>query len=259
MFFFFFSHYDDPRFEPDRELLLSRLPQEGVGLVMNVGADLSSSAASAQLAERYAHVYAAAGLHPDAVEEYGPDALKQLQSLLSKEKVKALGEIGLDYYYSPDNQEKQKQVFWGQLQLAEQLDKPVIVHSREAAADTLELLSRTTARGVVHCFTGSAETAKELVKKGWYIGFTGVVTFRNARKTVEAAKAVPLNRLLIETDCPYMAPEPYRGSRCDSRLLQFTCARLALIKGMEPKELEKITYENACQLYRIPLKQQTIE
>ena len=251
------AHYDDPRFESDRESLLSRLPQEGVGLVMNVGADLSSSAASAQLAEQYAHVYAAAGLHPDAVQEYGPEALQQLRVLLGKEK--ALGEIGLDYYYSPDNREKQKQVFWEQLQLAEQLDKPVIVHSREAAEDTLQLLSRTTARGVVHCFTGSAETAKELVKNGWYIGFTGVVTFRNARKTVEAAKAVPANRLLIETDCPYMAPEPHRGTRCDSRLLQFTCARLAQIKEMEPKELENITYENACRLYRIPMGQQIME
>lgn len=247
------AHYDDSRFDEDRHELLASLPAQGVGYVMNVACDLASCSQALQLANQYEFVYAAAGIHPQAAGETQtvPDYRERLRKYLKQPKVRALGEIGLDYHYEDFPRELQRKVFAQQLELAVELDVPVIVHDRDAHQDTLELLKKYRPKGIVHCYTGSAPMVKDILELGLYIGFTGVVTFKNARKVLEAAASVPLDRLLIETDCPYMAPEPVRGRRCDSSLLQYTAARLAQLKGVSPEELVKTTCENACRVYRI--------
>ena len=213
------AHYDDTQFDPDREALLSALPENGVGLVVNPGCDISTSRQAVALAEQYPHVYAAVGYHPENCGPYVPEELDILRDLARHPKVVAIGEIGLDYYWEENPpRDFQQQVFRAQLQLAQELDLPVIVHDREAHGDSLTIIKEFPAvRGVFHCFSGSAEMAKELVKLGWMVSFTGVLTYKNARKALEAAAAVPLERLMIETDSPYMAPVPKRGTRNDSR------------------------------------------
>ncbi len=247
------AHYDDARFDEDRDALLTSLPSRGVGRVVDVGADIPSSQAAARLADQHDFLWAAAGVHPHEAKAYDAEAEKELRRLLSLPRVVALGEIGLDFYYDLSERDVQERVFRRQLELASELDLPVIIHSREAAQPTLSLLREYPARGVVHCFTYSAETASELVADGWYIGFTGVVTFKNAKKPVAAAAAVPLDRLLIETDCPYLAPEPYRGARCDSTMLSSTAAKLAEIKGVSVETLLAAAWQNACAVYRLPM------
>lgn len=245
------AHYDDPRFDADRAVVLEGLPQRGVSLVMNVGADLESSAASTRLAGEYSFVYAAVGIHPQSAQEATPAALDALEVLCRQPKVRAIGEIGLDYHYLPADKALQQKAFEQQLALAGALHMPVIIHSRDAHQPTLDTLRRFCPRGVVHCFSGSAELARQLVALGLYIGFTGVVTFHNARRALEAAAAVPPDRLLIETDCPYMAPAPFRGQRCDSGMLPQVVQALAAVRGVPPQKLADQTRQNACALYGI--------
>ena len=248
------AHYDDPQFDPDREALLSALPENGVGLVVNPGCDIPTSRQAVALAERYPHVYAAVGYHPENCGPYVPEDLDTLRALARHPKAVAIGEIGLDYYWAENPPRAfQRQVFRAQLQLAEELDLPVIVHDREAHGDSLAIIREFPAvRGVFHCFSGSAEMARELVKLGWMVSFTGVLTYKNARKALEAAAAVPLDRLMIETDSPYMAPVPNRGKRNDSRNVAFICEKLAEVKGISPEECARITWENGKRFFRIP-------
>ena len=248
------AHYDDSQFDPDREELLAALPENGVGLVVNPGCDIPTSRQALALAEQYPHVYAAVGYHPENCGPYVPEELDILRSLAKHPKAVAIGEIGLDYYWEENPpRDFQQQVFRAQLQLAQELDLPVIVHDREAHGDSLAIIKEFPAvRGVFHCFSGSAEMAKELVKLGWMISFTGVLTYKNARKALEAAAAVPLDHLMIETDSPYMAPVPNRGQRNDSRNVAFICRKLAEVKGISPEESERITWENGKRFFRIP-------
>ena len=240
------AHYDAEAFDADREAVLAGLPAQGVALVVNPGCDLPSSRAALALARRYPHVYAAAGYHPENCAPYREEDLDILRDLCRQEKVVAIGEIGLDYYWEENpSKELQQVVFRDQMKLAEELELPVIVHDREAHADSLAIIRQfPRVRGVFHCFSGSAEMARELVKLGWLISFTGVLTYKNARRSVEAAAAAPLDRLMIETDSPYMAPVPRRGTRNDSGNLGYICAKLAEIKGISPEECAAATMEN---------------
>ena len=248
------AHYDDAQFDPDREALLAALPENGVGLVVNPGCDIPTSRKALALAERFPHVYAAVGYHPENCGPYVPEDLDTLRSLAAHPKAVAIGEIGLDYYWEENPpRELQQQVFRAQLRLAEELELPVIVHDREAHGDSLSIIREfPNLRGVFHCFSGSAEMAKELVKLGWMISFTGVLTYKNARKALEAADAVPLEHLMIETDSPYMAPVPNRGKRNDSRNVSFICQKLAEVKGVSPEDCARITMENGKRFFRIP-------
>ena len=236
------AHLDDRAFDLDRSALLRTLPERGIGLLMDPGCSLASSYAAAALAEENSWIYAAAGSHPDAYRTL----------LRGNRKVKAVGEIGLDYHYEDVPREIQKAAFRAQLDLAAELDMPVIVHEREAHQDALEILDDYSGlRGVFHCVSGSKEMALDLVRRGWYVGFTGVLTFKNARRAIEAASAVPLDRILIETDCPYMAPEPFRGKRNDPGYAYRVAEVLAQIKGISVAAAADATYRNACTLYGI--------
>ena len=251
---YFDSHapLDDARFDGEREEIFATLADHGVGLIMNVGCDLPSSERSVALAERYPFVYAAVGSHPDDAGHVDGRLLDRYRALAAHPKVRAIGEIGLDYHYEDVPRAQQIIAFEQQLELAEALHKPVIVHEREAHADAMDIVRRhPDVRGVFHCFSGAKELALWLVERGWYIGFTGVLTFKNARKAVEVAQALPLDRILIETDCPYMAPEPYRGRRNDSRYVPLVAKRLAELRELTPEEAGRITTENARRLYGI--------
>lgn len=246
------AHYDDKRFDGDRDAVLSALPTSGVRYVMNAASDLASAETGVALADRYDFMYCSVGVHPHEAKEAPADLEARLRRLAAQPKALAIGEIGLDYHYDFSPRDIQRDVFRRQLALALALDLPVIVHDREAHRDIMDLLRELRPRGVVHCFSGSAEMAKEIVELGMYVGFTGAVTFKNARKPLEAAAAVPLHRLLIETDCPYMAPEPYRGKRCDSSMLDRVAGALADVKGISPQELADAACRNACDVYGIP-------
>ena len=252
MFFDSHAHLDDRRFDDDRAQILEDLKNHGVGLVMNVGCDLTSSLASIRLAKTYPFLYAAVGSHPDDAEAVNDNLIAMYRQLAQEEKVKAIGEIGLDYHYEDPPRAVQLPAFRAQLALARELDMPVVVHEREAHADAMELVREfSDVHGVFHCYSGSLEQAKELVRRGWYIGFTGVITFKNARKAVEVAQWMPLDRILIETDCPYMAPEPWRGRRNDSRYVPLMAKKIAEIKGLALEEVEAATTENAKRLFGI--------
>ena len=252
MYFDSHSHMDDRRFDADRDRIMDDLKSHGVGLLMNVGCDLPSSERSVALAERYPFVYAAVGSHPDDADHVDGRLLDRYRALAGHEKVRAIGEIGLDYHYEDVPRTQQIIAFEQQLELAEALKLPVIVHEREAHGDAMDIVRRhPDVRGVFHCFSGSKELALWLVERGWYIGFTGVVTFKNARRAVEAVQALPLDRILVETDCPYMAPEPYRGRRNDSRYVPLVAAKIAELKGITPDEAGNITTENAKRLFAI--------
>ena len=231
--------------------MLSSLADHGVQYVVNVGASVRGSEASVALSERFDFVYAAVGVHPEDADVFDETDVQTLRRLAAHKKVVAIGEIGLDYHYDDSNKERQIAVFRRQMQLAKDLALPVIIHSRDACEDTLEILREFRLPGVVHCFSGSAETAKEIISLGMYVGFTGVLTFKNARKAVESVAAVPMERILCETDSPYMAPEPVRGTRCDSSLLPYILAKMAEIKGVTPQEMADVTCENAKRLFRI--------
>ena len=245
------AHYESKRFDADRDEVLSRLPEQGVRYLLNAASDIESCAAGIALAQTYDFIYCSAGIHPHEAKSAPADFIERLSALLQMPKVQAMGEAGLDYHYDFSPREVQRRVFEQQLILAREMDMPVIIHDREAHRDTFEMLKKYRPAGVVHCYSGSAEMAKELVKLGLFIGFTGVVTFSSARKTLEAARAIPVERILIETDCPYMAPEPKRGRRCDSSLLRYTAQALAREKGMDTQDFINRTTENALELYRI--------
>lgn len=245
------AHYDDSAFDGDRYQLLDRLFGDNVCGIINVGCSLKSCESSLALAERYDGVYAAVGIHPEDADKLPDDYLSRIKAFAAHDKAVAIGEIGLDYYYEGYDRQAQLRVFEEQLNLAGELDLPVIIHSREACADTMELLEKYRPKGVMHCFSGSAETAESIVKLGMYVGFTGVLTFKNAKKAVAACAAVPKDRLLLETDCPYMAPTPYRGERCDSGMIMQTAAKMAEIKGTSCDEMLKICADNTKRLFGI--------
>ncbi len=243
------AHYLAEDFGEELLPLIGSLPSFGVEKIIAVGYNLPSSREEIALAHKFDYVFAAAGIHPENCYELPADWEVQLRELLSDERICALGEIGLDYHYDNTVKSIQSEVFERQLTIAKELDKPVIIHSRDACEDTMNILRKHRPQGVLHCFSGSAETAAEVVKLGMYVGFTGVLTFKNAKKTVAACEAVPLDRLLLETDCPYMAPVPHRGKRCDSSMLQFTAARMAEIKGVSTEEMIDIAKHNAERLF----------
>ena len=245
------AHYDDERFDPDRDEVIAALQNNGVCNVIDVGCDLETSQKAAALAQRHPFFYAAVGYHPHVAENFTEEDFSEITDMLRHPKVVALGEIGLDYHYDLSPRDIQMEVFDLQLAAAEKLDVPIIIHTREATQDTLKLLEKHNCRGVVHCYSGSAETAKVLVKMGYHIGFTGVITFQNARKIVEACDVVPADRILLETDCPYMAPVPFRGKRCWSPMIEKTAERVAQIKGMEPQALIDLARENTQRLFGI--------
>ena len=246
------AHLDDRAFDEDREQLLAALPGQGLALVMNPGCSLESSRNAVALAEKYPHVYAAVGSHPDVADEVNDTVLDEYRKLCKLPKVKAIGEIGIDYHYEDIPRDLQKRAFRMQMELAREVKLPVIVHEREAHDDGMNIIRQfPTVKGVFHCYSGSAEMARQLVKLGWYIGFTGVLTFKNARKAVETAQAIPLNRIVIETDCPFMAPEPFRGKRNDPSLVYRVAEKLAELRGISVEEAQRATFENGKRLYRI--------
>ncbi len=246
------AHLNDPAFDPDREALMAGLAAKGIGYVMNAGCSLQSSRDIVQMAERYPWLYASVGSHPDSADEVNEEVIEEYRRLCRHEKVKAIGEIGLDYYYEDIPRDIQQNAFRMQMALAKELDMPVIVHEREAHDDGMRIVKEfPTVTGVFHCYSGSAEMARQLVKLGWYIGFTGVLTFKNARKAVETAASIPLERIVLETDCPFMAPEPYRGKRNDPGYLIKMAEKLAEIRNLSTEEIIAVTTENAKRLYYI--------
>ncbi|MBQ7817173.1 MAG: TatD family hydrolase [Oscillospiraceae bacterium] len=247
------AHMDSRSFNDDREDLLRNLPQQGIGLLMNPGCSLESSKKAVQLAKEYDYIYAAVGSHPDAADEVNDAVLEDYRMLCKlNPKVKAIGEIGLDYHYEDIPRQLQKKAFIAQMELARELDLPVIVHERDAHEDGMAIIKQfPEVTGVFHCYSGSAQMALELTKLGWYIGFTGVLTFKNARRAIEAAQAIPLDRIVLETDCPYMSPEPFRGRRNDPGKLYRMAQQLAEIRGISQEDAQRITYENGKRLYRI--------
>ena len=247
------AHLDDRAFDEDRSALLAALPQQGIGLVMNPGCSLESSRNVSRLSREYDYIYAAVGSHPDAADEVNETVIAQYRELIqTNPKIKAIGEIGLDYYYDDIPREIQLRAFRAQMELARELGLPVIVHERDAHEDGRKIVEEfPEVTGVFHCYSGSAEMAKWLISKGWYIGFTGVLTFKNARKAVEVASQIPLDRIVLETDCPYMSPEPFRGKRNDPGKLYRMAERLAELRGLTVEEIHTITMENGKRLYRI--------
>jgi len=246
------AHMNDPAFDPDREQVLLGLKDKGVDLVMNVGCSLDSSRDCITMAETYPFVYASVGSHPDSADEVDEAAIRQYRQMAAHEKVLAIGEIGLDYHYEDIPREIQQKAFRLQMELAQELQMPVIVHERDAHDDGMRIVKEFKGvTGVFHCYSGSAEMARQLVNMGWYIGFTGVLSFKNARKAVETAQSIPLERIVLETDCPFMAPEPFRGKRCDPGYLYRMAERLAELRGISVEEVHRITTENAKRLYRL--------
>ncbi len=246
------AHLNDPAFDQDREALILGLKDKGVEYVMNVGCCLESSRDCIALAEKYPFIYASVGSHPDSADEVNEEVLEQYWQMAQHPKVKAIGEIGADYYYETIPREIQLKAFRMQMELAKELDMPVIVHERNAHDDGMRVVKAFKGvTGVFHCYSGSAEMARQLVELGWYIGFTGVLTFKNARKAVETAQQIPLERIVLETDCPFMAPEPFRGRRNDPGYLYRMAEKLAELRGISVEEVHKATTENARRLYRI--------
>ncbi len=248
------AHYDDEAFDNDREDLIRSLPESGIGRVVNIAASPESIEECLDLAHRFPYVYCALGIHPEHCAEMDEALLEEIRKKLRDEKAVAVGEIGLDYYWPEPDREIQKHWFARQLQLAAEVDLPVVIHSREAAADTMRIMKENHAEkvgGVVHCYSYSVELAREFVKMGFYIGIGGVLTFKNARKLVEVAREIPLERLLLETDCPYLAPVPYRGKRNCSLYLPHVVAKLAELKGITQEEVIRVTEHNAETMYRL--------
>ena len=256
------AHYDDKAFDGDREAVLTSLQEKNVGIVVNVGASLESIKRTVELTEKYSFIYGAAGVHPDEVGELNEENFEWLKAQCIQEKIVAVGEIGLDYYWDKENHAVQKKWFIRQLRLARELKLPVIVHSREAAADTMEILKQEynpRVPVVVHCYSYSLEMAREYLKMGYYLGIGGVVTFKNAKKLKEVVQEAPLERLLLETDCPYLSPVPNRGKRNDSRNLVYVADAVAELKGISAEDVIHITEENACNFYGLKQKKEREE
>ena len=248
------AHLDDRRFDDDRESLIKNFKNNNIELVINIGADLKTSQASVELAKKYESIYAAVGVHPHSAKEVNTMVMEQLKELAENEKVIAIGEIGLDYYYDNSPRDVQRKWFIEQLKLAKELDLPVIIHTRDAAGETFEILKNNqngNVRGVLHSYSGSVEMALDYVKMGFYISIGGPVTFKNARIVREVAEAVPLDKLLIETDCPYLTPEPYRGKRNEPVYVKYTAEKIAEIKKISYDELVKATNANTKRLFKI--------
>lgn len=250
MYFESHAHLDDKRFREDREELLGLLPSCGIDYVVNVGCDVKSSKQSIRLAERYDYIFASVGIHPHELYDMSSQTIEELRRLSQHKKVVAIGEIGLDYYYDTHPRELQQFWFRQQLRLAESVNKPVIIHSRDASQETFYIMSASNVRkGVIHCYSGSAPMAVEYTKMGFYIGIGGVVTFPNAKKMVEVVDAIPLEKILIETDSPYLAPAPNRGKRNDPRNLEYIVTKIAEIKNISPENVANITSKNAQNLF----------
>ena len=245
------AHYDDEAFEPDREELLENLPKLGITNVITCGCDTESSLAGKELSDKYGYIYFAAGIHPENLEGASLSDIEKIKDVaLSSKKCAAIGEIGLDYHWMAADRQTQIDFFRAQIKLAKSLDLPIIVHDREAHGDTLDVLREEKPTGVLHCFSGSKEMAKEIIKLGMYIGINGIATFKNARKSLETVREIPVERLLLETDCPYCAPEPKRGVRNDSSLIPYIAERLAAELNIGTQELLDITAENAKRLFK---------
>lgn len=247
------AHYDDRQFEDDREELLGVMQENGIGWIVDAGSDIASWDKIEELTKRYPFVYGAIGVHPDEVGELDEEKMQRMERLLAKEKMVAVGEIGLDYYWEKENRDLQKEWFIRQLELARRLDLPVIIHSREAAADTMEIMKQHAKGldGVIHCFSYSLEQAKEYVNMGFYLGIGGVVTFKNGKKLKEVVQEIPLEFLVLETDSPYLAPVPNRGKRNSSLNLVYVAEEVAALKGVSYEEVVRQTTENAKKLYRL--------
>ncbi len=243
------AHYDDERFDDIRDALLSSLHKNGVGAVITCGCDKESSIKALNMAERYPNVYAAVGIHPCNIDS-GTD-LEEIEELAKHEKCVAIGEIGLDYYWTQDNKPEQKEIFESQLNLSKKLNLPVIIHDRDAHADTLEILKKHSVKGVLHSFSGSPEMAKELIDLGLYIGIGGVITFKNAKKLPDVVKMLPMDRILLETDAPYLTPVPFRGKTNHSAMIYFSAEKIAEIKETSTEKILKETFSNAKNLFSI--------
>ena len=251
MYFDTHAHYDDARFDTDREALLDAMPEQGVTRILNPGCTVESSRAALALARRFPHVWAAVGLHPEECHGCGEAELAEIRALCTEEKVVAVGEIGLDYYW-PENPSKelQQHIFRRQLELALDLDLPVIIHDREAHGDCLAIVSDYPGlRGVFHCYSGSPEMAESLLRRGWYLGFDGPITYKNAKKALAVLEITPVDRILLETNAPYLPPVPHRGERNDSRLLPHIAAAAAAVKGLTPEALALAAAENGKRLF----------
>ena len=246
------SHYTDTAFDSDRDAVLQHLPEQGIVHAVLAGTTVEDSAQGIRLAEQYEYLYAAVGIHPETAGAQPADYLAQLEQMAKHPKAVAIGEIGLDYHYDGYDRDAQIHLFREQLDLAKQLDLPVIIHARDCTEDYLQQLREFRPWGVVHCFSGSAETAREVLALGMYIGFTGVLTFKNSKKALKALAVVPEDRLVLETDCPYMAPVPYRGKRCDSTMIHYTAQAAALVRGTDTQTILSQTCRNGEALFGIP-------
>ena len=247
------AHYDDEQFDADREELLDSMAEQGVGTIVNVSASYPSCEQVTEMVQKYPFMYAAVGVHPDHVGELNEETFVRMKKLFANDKVIAVGEIGLDYYWDNESHDLQKAWFIRQLELARELDLPVLIHSREAAADTMDIMKEHAEgmSGVIHCYSYSKEMAREYVKMGFYIGVGGVVTFKNARKLKETVAEIPLTSIVLETDCPYLAPEPNRGKRNNSAYIRYVAEEIAKIKGITYEEVVAQTEENARKMYRL--------
>lgn len=245
------AHYDDEAFEEDRDNLLESMQSNGIEKIINVGANIKGSRTSIALSEQYPFIYAAVGVHPSDTEELDEEKIAWLKEVSKKEKVIAIGEIGLDYYWPEPDRKIQKKWFIRQMELAQEVNLPVIIHSRDAAQDTIEILKQFPANGVIHCYSYTKESAKEFLKMGYYFGIGGVLTFKNAKKLKEAVMEIPIERILLETDSPYLAPEPNRGKRNSSLNIPYVVKELAQLKGISEEEVINITTENTKKLFHL--------
>ena len=245
------AHYDDEAFDSDRESLILSLKDRGVVGIVSCGCDIASTVANQNLSHSFDDFYFAAGFHPENLEDFSVEDLEKLEPFFADEKCVAVGEIGLDYHWMNSTKEKQRELFVAQIELAKVKGLPVIVHDREAHGDTLDILKATKPSGVLHCFSGSVEMAREVIKLGMFLGFNGVATFKNARKIPEVIKEIPLDRIVLETDCPYLAPEPHRGKRNDSSFIPFVAQRIGEILGISAQEVLDVTNKNARALYNL--------
>lgn len=247
------AHYDSDSFDEDREAVIKELKENGVIGILNCGSDLYGLRKSVELAKNFDIFYAAVGIHPENADEFNEEVIKEIREYIKYEKVKAIGEIGLDYYWEENpSREVQKEVFRAQMKLADELNLPVIIHDRDAHGDTLEIMKEfPNVIGVVHCFSGSVEFAKECIKLGYYIGFTGVLTFKNAKKLVDVCREIPVDRMLVETDCPFMAPVPFRGKRNKSDYIEYIIDKMSEIRGISGEEMNEVLLNNKRNLFKI--------